>query len=349
MVSHNNSSPQAPVHGTVGVVVIGRNEGDRLRRCLESLQQEAGVVAYVDSGSTDGSLDLCQAMAVPTVELDLRIPFTAARARNEGAKFLLRRYPDTTYIQFIDGDCEMRPGWLELAATQLAGRSDVAVVCGRVRERHPEATIYNRLCEMEWNVPVGEIDACGGIAMMRSAALRQVGGYCDSLIAGEEPELCARLRAASWKIVRLDAEMTLHDAAMTRFRQWWRRTVRTGYAYASVSRLVGPERVRIWTRQFRSNWFWGLALPVVVLVMAPFSPWVSLILMVGYMALGLRIYRGRRKKGDSPRDSRLYAFFCVLAKFPHVQGQLRYFLDRLLGRSGKLIEYKGAAMPSGES
>jgi hypothetical protein len=132
---------------------------------------------------------------------------------------------------------------------------------------------------------------------------------------------------------------------MTRFGQWWRRTMRAGYAYAAVSRLVGPERVRIWTREFVSNWLWGFVLPVAIFVIAPIFPWVSLILMVGYAVLGLRIYRWRRKKGDSPRDSRLYAFFCVLAKFPLVQGQLRYYRDRLLGRAGKLIEYKGAAVP----
>ena len=50
-----------------------------------------------------------------------------------------------------------------------------------------------------------------------------VGGFNPAVIAGEEPELCVRLRQAGWKIHRLDAEMTLHDAAMTSWRQWWKR------------------------------------------------------------------------------------------------------------------------------
>jgi len=343
-----NQSPPT-VSGTLGIVVIGRNEGDRLRRCLESIRREGVVVVYVDSGSTDGSLNLCQGMDVSALELDLTVPFTAARARNAGADDLLCKHPDTLYIQFVDGDCEMRAGWLERAVRELDVRPDAAVVCGWVRERRPEATIFNRLCDMEWNGPEGEIDACGGIAMIRVAAFKQVGGYADDLIAGEEPELCTRLRAVGFKIFRIDAEMTLHDAAMTRFGQWWRRAVRGGYAYAAVSRLDGPDRVRIWTREFRSNWFWGFVLPVAIIVVAPSIPGVSFMLMVGYLVLGLRIYRGRRRQGDSPRDSRLYTFFCVLAKFPLVQGQLSYYCDRLCGRAGKLIEYKGAAMRSGGS
>jgi hypothetical protein len=42
----------------IGIVVIGRNEGDRLTRCLQSLQMENLPVIYVDSGSTDGSQEI---------------------------------------------------------------------------------------------------------------------------------------------------------------------------------------------------------------------------------------------------------------------------------------------------
>ena len=110
--------------------------------------------------------------------------------------------------------------------------------------------------------------------MIRVDVLKMVDGYRDDLIAGEDPELGVRLRAAGWRMWRLDHEMTLHDADMTRFSQWWRRAVRAGYAYAEGTYLHGasPERHFIWeTRRAR---LWGICLPVACLLSAAvFGPW----------------------------------------------------------------------------
>lgn len=325
----------------VGVVAIGRNEGERLKRCLESLDPVARPTVYVDSGSTDGSPDLARSLGAEVVDLDLSIPFTAARARNAGLARLLVIAPGVEYVQFVDGDCEVDPGWFDTATAALDQDPKVVVVCGRRRERSPDATVYNRLCDLEWDTPVGEADACGGDALMRVAALNAVGGYREDLIAGEEPELCVRLRANGGRVLRIAAEMTRHDAAMTRFRQWWTRNVRAGHAFAEVSRLHARSPYGIWRRETRSNWFWGLALPVLAIVAAPFTWGVSLVLFVGYAVLFWKIHRSRRKRGDDPRTARLYARYCVLSKFPQMVGQLRYWRGRLVGRRTRLIEYKG--------
>src|SRR5689334_21525763 len=202
-----------------GVVAIGRNEGERLRKCLKSLPRNA-IAIYVDSGSSDDSVSWARARGIETIELDSKRPFTAARARNIGLRRLWELHPDLSYVQFIDGDCELIPGWLDLACKFLDDHPDVAAVAGRLRERHHEQSIYNWLCESEWNRPAGEAASCGGIAMMRGDAVSQVGGFRDGLIAGEEPELCFRLRAASWRIWRLRDDMAWHDASLTRFGQW---------------------------------------------------------------------------------------------------------------------------------
>src|SRR5262249_30270274 len=160
-------------------------------------------IVYVDSGSTDDSVAFARSRGVEVVELDMSIPFTAARARNEGLDRLLKVDPEVHFVQFVDGDCEVQQGWLQKAEQTLQSETAVAVVCGRRRERFPQSSIYNRLCDMEWDTPIGEAGACGGDAMMRVPALRQVGGYRASLIAGEEPELCTRLRGAGWKVLRL--------------------------------------------------------------------------------------------------------------------------------------------------
>lgn len=208
----------------IGVVVIGRNEGQRLERCLVSLAHGADKVMYVDSGSTDGSLQLAANLGVAVLALDMSIPFTAARARNEGFAALQRLLPSMQLVQFVDGDCEVNASWLATAQAFLEQHPAVAVVCGRRRERFPQRSVYNLLCDLEWDTPVGEAKACGGDALMRADAFAAVGGFRPDLIAGEEPELCVRLRANGWKIWRLAAEMTLHDAGMTRFTQWWRRS-----------------------------------------------------------------------------------------------------------------------------
>jgi hypothetical protein len=214
-------------------------------------------------------VEMARAMGVGVVELDPTVPFTAARARNAGLEGLLKAAPALELVQFVDGDCEVVAGWLERAQREFATDAGFGVVCGRRRERYPDRSIYNRLCDLEWNVsPFGLVSACGGDALMRVEALRAVGGFDPSLIAGEEPDLCLRLLRLGWKVWRIDAEMTLHDVAMTRFRQWWRRGVRAGHAYAEGAARHGRESERHWVREVRSNWIWGLVLPGLALGLA---------------------------------------------------------------------------------
>ncbi|UNU26636.1 glycosyltransferase family 2 protein [Microcoleus vaginatus] len=325
----------------VGLVAIGRNEGSRLRQCLVSATDKLARVVYVDSGSTDGSLELARSLGADTVELDLSIPFTAARARNEGFARLLELAPDIELVQFVDGDCELVDGWIDRAYSELAAKPDVAAVCGRRRERYPEASIYNQLCDIEWDTPIGETKACGGDSMMRATAFQQVEGFNPALIAGEEPELCLRLRQKGWKILRLDAEMTLHDAQMTSFAQWWKRAQRAGHAYAEGSWMHGSEPERHWVKETRSTWFWGLVLPALALAMTwPTKGW-GLLLLSGYPLATYRTYNYYIKHRElTTKEAAIYALSCVLAKFPQLQGQIQFHQRRFLGQQSKLIEYK---------
>ncbi|MEO1236000.1 MAG: glycosyltransferase [Planctomycetota bacterium] len=340
----------------VGVVAIGRNEGERLRRCLESVVNRVAAVVYVDSGSTDGSVELAESLGVEVVELDLSIPFTAARARNEGFARLQQILPGVEYVQMIDGDCEVVDGWLDAAVAALDEDDKLAVVCGRRRERFPDATVYNRLTDMEWDTPVGTARSCGGDALFRAAALREVGGYNPTVIAGEEPEMCVRLRQAGWLIERLDAEMTLHDAAMTKFSQWWRRNVRAGHAYAQGAAMHGKTDGHN-VKQARSMEFWAGILPAMIIVMLfsmiimpPWAPWYALAILVcllGYPILALKIWLYRRSRyGDRSRDAALYAVFTVIGKFANQLGQAKFRRNRRRGRVGKIIEYKSSEAPA---
>jgi len=321
----------------IGVVVIGRNEGLRLERCLASLGGAAQRVIYVDSGSTDGSVQMARRLGVEVVELDMSIPFTAARARNEGFACVQRLLPAMRYVQFVDGDCEVVGGWLPRAQAFLDAQPEVAVVCGRRRERFPQRSIYNLLCDLEWDTPIGEAKACGGDALIRADAFAAVSGFRADLIAGEEPELCVRLRANGWKVWRLADEMTLHDAAMTRFGQWWRRTLRGGYAFAEGAFLHGAAPEQHWQRESRRAWLWGLGVPLATIIASLMLGWFGLLLLLVYP---LQVVRLARRGDRSARENWLQAFFLVLSKFPEMLGQVKFLLHRLGAGKTALIEYK---------
>jgi GT2 family glycosyltransferase len=321
-----------------GVVAIGRNEGERLRRCLASLSVLAAPVVYVDSGSTDGSVKLARDMSgVEVIELDMGFPFTAARARNAGLRRLREISPNLEYVQFLDGDCELIQGWLEDAISFLDTHANVAAVCGRRRERYPEHSIYNWLCDREWEGPVGDVRYFGGDVMLRVHALQGVDGYRDDLIAGEEHELCVRLRKAGWRIWSLDRDITLHDAAITRFDQWWLRALRSGYTFAQGVYLHGgpPEHHYVW--QARRAWLLGLSLPLACFISGlVFGPWG----WAAWLIYPLHMLQKIVCKPGPLRDRTRLALFSVLVRFPEVSGQIKFLWDRLLRRQARIIEYK---------
>jgi len=212
-----------------GVVLIGRNEGDRLRLSLESVLKLTKRVVYADSASTDGSVELARSLGAIVVDLDRSKPLNAARGRNEGFEAARRHFPECGYVLFLDGDCRLVDDFPAKAIAFLNSNEKAAVVCGRRFEAFPEASFYNRLADEEWNTAVGRTDACGGDSMVRVDALQEIGGFDSELMASEEPEMAARLRARGWQIWRIDADMTEHDAAIHHFGQWWRRTLRSGY------------------------------------------------------------------------------------------------------------------------
>ena len=318
----------------VDAVVIGRNEGARLVACLSSLTGRVRRVVYVDSGSTDGSVAAARGVGAVVVALDVSRPFTAARARNAGLAVLSTAPPDL--VQLVDGDCVVDPGWIDAGVTFLNTYPRATVVCGRRRERFPEASVWNRLADREWKTPVGPARACGGDALMRYAAVMAAGGYRDDLIAGEEPELCLRLIRAGGQVWRIDAEMTLHDAAMTRMAQWWRRTRRAGHAFAEGAALHGAGPERHWVTETRRALLWGAGVPLAALASGLVHP-AGLGILALWPLQALRLGWRWRHEGHTGWQAGL---FSVLGKVAEAQGVLGYRLDRLRGRHRGLIEYK---------
>ncbi len=316
---------------TVAAVAIGRNEGERLVQCLSSLTRQIPTVVYVDSGSTDDSIANAKAAGTHVLDLDLSQPFTAARARNAGRARLADIAPGIEFVQFIDGDCELQEGWIKAGLAAFAEDDRLAVVFGRRREKFREASLWNRLIDQEWDGPAGEALACGGDSLIRVEALDAVEGYREDLIAGEEPEMCYRMRQLGWRIRRLDHEMTLHDAALTRVSQWWQRCRRCGHAYAEGATLHGVEPERYRVRQTLRSLFWGAGVPLAAIFGAFFTPWAMLILLIWPLQMVRLTLKGYERSR---------AVFLTLGMVPEAQGAIGYFLSRLRGRKRVLIEYK---------
>jgi glycosyltransferase involved in cell wall biosynthesis len=321
----------------VGVIVIGRNEGVRLQRCLDSMPNTNKDIVYVDSGSQDDSVEGTRARGIEVVELDMSIPFTAARARNEGVNRLLTLNLSLRYVFFVDGDCEIVDGWMEKAFRFMEQRDDVAAVCGWRREKYPESSIYNSLIDLEWQVPAGRTLSCGGDSLMRIAAFRQATGFRDDLICGEEPELCLRLRKLGWTIWCLAEPMTLHDAAIFSIGQWFRRAVRSGYGFANGAALHGGPPERMWIAECRRLWMWGFLFPLTILLLSfAVSAWFMLLFLV----YPLRVFRLFLRGKYSRRHNWWNAVSLVVCHFPQFWGQLKYATDRLSRSRSRIIEYK---------
>lgn len=310
----------------IGIVAIGRNEGARLEPCLASLLSQTKRVVYADSRSSDGSVAVARRLGIETVVLPDDAPLSAAAGRAAGYACLRSNYPEVELVQFIDGDCLLDPDWLAAAERFLGEHPRAAAVCGRRYEANPGASLYNAMCDSEWNTPVGPAEACGGDALYRAQAYVAVGGFRADLLAGEEPELCARLRGQGWEIWRIDARMTEHDARMLGFGQWWRRSLRGGYGYAQVSDVTRASPHRLYGRQLASALAWVIALPLATVLAAGFlaRPWVLAAIPLAYAAQTIRIYLNTTR--DRPHPV-LQAGLTLLAKVPETLGAIRYWVS----------------------
>lgn len=322
----------------VGIVIIGRNEGERLVACLHSAKFLGFPMVYVDSDSTDGSLNAARDATALIVNLDLERPFTAARARQEGLLALIAHAPALRYVQFVDGDCTLAPEWIATAQRFLDDNPSYAVACGRRRERRPEASLYNQIADIEWNTPVGDAAACGGDALIRLSAYQAVDGFDPTLIAGEEPELCSRLGEAGWGIRRLDAEMTVHDAAMTHFSQYWKRATRSGFGYAQAWWITRHRARPLYGRELLRAGIWTI-LPVISAIGGGLTLHPVLFLLAPIL-YGIQVARIAWRFGANKKLSWQRALLLTSTKIAETKGAFRYLRRAMTGSAGATISYK---------
>jgi GT2 family glycosyltransferase len=326
----------------LGFVVIGRNEGERLKSGLKAIQSicPQAPIIYVDSGSNDDSVNFAREHGITTVELDMSIPFTAARARNIGFSTLLKHNQHLHYVQFLDGDCELLPGWVDIATDYLSKNKDVGIASGRRSERFPDASIYNQLIDIEWNTPSGEILAVLGDMCVKVEVFNKIEGFNETIIAAEDDDFCLRARRTNYKTFRLDANMSKHDANIMKLTQWYRRSKRGGHGYANIHHLHGKGPEQYFKREIKSVVFWGALIPTAFILFLFLLPPVSVLILLGYIAFISKTIVRRRRLGDPLKTAIAYGLLIFSGKISEFMGMLQYYKNHLLSRKHQLIEYK---------
>ena len=307
----------------VGIVVIGRNEGSRLVACLQSLKNITLPIIYVDSDSSDNSMEVAKNYGIQSFSLPSHPFLNAARARNAGCKLLIEKYPQLQFIQFVDGDTALEPDWLQSGFNYLHHNSDVAIVEGMLREKDKNSSIYKRFFALEWLHPKGFIAGCGGNFMIRKEALIEIHGFNEEIIGGEDSELCFRLRNQGWQIFNLGIPMGIHDSGISSLLPLMKRMRRAGYCFQQISCLHEDQSERLFYKENISNWIYGGLIPLLICFLAVTKgPWSFLLLAV-YPFLFLKIYLHLSKEW-SFSDRVIYSVFCVLSKFPGFLGACDY-------------------------
>jgi len=131
--------------------------------------------------------------------------------------------------------------------------------------------------------------------------------------------------------------MTLHDANILHFSQWWKRSVRAGHAYAEGASLHGAAPEYHWVAESRRTFIWGALIPLFILLLFLVKPVLGLISILIYP---LQILRLTVKNSLPFPMALLHATFLTLGKLPEQIGQFKFFWNRVRNNQNKIIEYK---------
>lgn len=329
-----------------GVVIIGKNEGERLSASLLSVLAYQPYVVYVDSGSRDHSVALANEMGVSVLALDDSAPYTPARGRNEGATYLEKKYAQLKYVQFLDGDCELAVGWIESVLEVIKENSRLGIVVGSRGEKDRNYSVFTRLLDIEWRriwePTCGMVKKTGGDIFVCIAAFNTVGKFHAEILGGEEPELCTRLAWAGWSIYKIDTPMSVHNGSHSGVLDRIRRHLRFGWAVSEITTLYRGTSVDLYRMENKRVWLFGVVLPAVGIMLCLQSCIVAIaFVLFGYLVKGVGTYREVKARGVSIQDAKLFAVDNCLGLFFQGIGKCLYYssvpLKRLNLRFGKLF------------
>lgn len=328
----------------ISVVIIGINVERYIGNCIRAVQnqhydRDKIQIIYVDGGSSDHSVDIAGSFSqVEIICLDNPHP-TPGRGRNAG--FAVAKAP---LVQFLDADSYVHPSWMKTAAAHI--KDNVAAVWGGLEERYPEKNIFHVVGNLEWQESARQnyqqggkrlTRYFGGNVLVRADAIAQAGGFDETLVAGEDPDMSYRVRQNGWHILRISDEMVSHDLNMNSWRQYFRRAMRSGYAYAEIGLRYRRHVEKLYFREFlRIILRTILILPLMVLGLFPAVTLFALGMIVFLIFRPfMRIAEYKRSHDISWGRAAAYATHLSLAIFPQFAGILRYFYGRFTGNGLK--------------
>jgi hypothetical protein len=203
--------------------------------CLRSLTAAAAEnghaeVIIVDHGSTDGSGDGIRARFPSVRVVPIGPSGTAARARNAGAA---RARGDV--LCFVDADCVVPSDYLSRVGRTLES-TGAGAVGGRAVPPAGSPPLVAEWAAMRNPVVDGPCGDLNGSALsVCREAFAAVGGFDETLPAGEDSELCLRLAARGVPIVQSRSLSVTHLDNPTSLREFFARE-----AWHGLGMLVPP-------------------------------------------------------------------------------------------------------------
>ncbi len=311
----------------ISFVVIGKNEGKMLGKCLESLKAadyprhlaEVTEVIYVDSRSTDRSVEIAREHGA-TVHLLSAGRTSSARARNAGLQLC-----QGDLVQFLDADMVLAKDWLQRAVPILL-EEGVIGVAGRIDDYQRKPSWYDRVHTAQQMFHRPEIGGMGsGGGLFRAEEFRKLGGYNDKMPFGEEAELGEYLRSSGRGILRIVDLMAYHDYGFDTFRAYCRRLVRDGMVQALAWRRGAQGRWRTLLRSVITPLFWLLA-PLASLLLRNPLPVVLALCWAAYVFFRTATHIFLRER--TLKLALTCGAHICFAKFPHLWGWCRVMLMR---------------------
>jgi len=311
-------------HPAISCVVIGINCENTLTACLESMKTlhspAPEEIIYVDGGSKDKSVSIAKAISgIKVIEGNFKNP-TPGKGRNAGWHAATGEW-----IQFFDGDTIAEKRWFLNAVKYI--REGVAAIFGKRQEKNRNKNWFHFIADLEWLQPISDAKFFGGDVLIRRTVLEETGGYDDSLIGGEDPELSFRIRKKGWKIIGADTVMCYHDINMISLKQYLTRAVRSGYAYAEA----GLKMLKYGEKE----WFFKTAkislkaiLVIALIILGIFSGFqLALILAVATAFFPLlKTLKFKERFKITFKEALIYAVNCSIVMWPQFLGVLKYFL-----------------------
>lgn len=181
------------------------------RRTLAHLRAleigEADELIVADNGGVGVAQVLADVAAVVTAKAER----SSYHARNEGV-----RVATAEWILFLDADCAPAPDLIERYFDQLPGERD-GMLAGSISDHPDHDSLLARYARSR-NVYCGERGLQGpdggyaptGNLMVRRQAFEQVGGFEQGIRSAGDVDLCWRIQAAGWRLVRRPGAVVAH-------------------------------------------------------------------------------------------------------------------------------------------